>query len=67
MAYRCSECGAVFDEPEHEHGYWEDYNGVSSLFGSRTPYTFTVCPECGEAIDTEYDYFDEEEEDEEDM
>lgn len=65
MAYRCPECGAVFDEPEYTEAYWEDYNGVSSWFDSRHTVTFASCPECGEAIDTECDTCDEEYEDEE--
>ena len=59
MSYRCPECGKVFDEPVYVEGYWEDYNGVSSWFDSRHTVTFAECPRCGEAIDTEYDIYDE--------
>lgn len=62
MSYRCPECGNVFDEPVYVEGYWEDYNGVSSWFDSRHTVTFAECPRCGEAIDTEYDTYDEEDE-----
>lgn len=65
MSYKCPECGAVFDEPSYTETYWEDYNGVSSWFDGRHTVTFASCPECGEAIDTEYDTYDEEYEDEE--
>ena len=65
MAYKCPECGAVFEEPSYTETCWEDYNGVSSWFDSRHTVTFASCPECGEAIDTEYDTYDEEYEDEE--
>ena len=66
MAYKCSECGAIFDEPEYEEPCLEVYNGVASLFPDRHYATFANCPECGEPIDTEYDTYDEEEEGEED-
>jgi len=58
--YKCPECGKVFDEPEYTETYWEDYNGISSWFDSRHTVTFASCPECGGAIDTEYDTYDEE-------
>ena len=63
--YKCPECGAVFDEPEYTETYWEDYNGITSWFVSRHTVTFASCPWCGEAIDTEYDAYDEDEEDDE--
>lgn len=64
--YRCPECRAIFDEPDYIETYWEDYNGVSGLFGDRHPVTFASCPECGEPIDIEDDAYDEDEEEEDD-
>lgn len=59
MAYRCPECGAIFDEPDYTETYWESECGVSSWFDGRHTVTFAECPRCGEAIDTEYDTYDE--------
>ena len=56
--YKCPECGAIFDEPEYE----EELYGVGSMFLDRHYGTFANCPECGEAIDIEYDIYDEEHE-----
>lgn len=63
--YRCGECGEIFEEPDFEQVCLEDYNGVGSLFprADRHYATFASCPSCGLAIDTEYDYYDEEDED----
>ena len=62
---RCNECGAIFEEPDYMEICLEDYNGVSDIFPDRHHYrTVANCPECGSAIDPEYDYVDEEEEDE---
>ena len=60
--YRCPECGAVFDEPEYETVCFEELYGVGSMFPDRHYGTFANCPECGEAIDIEYDIYDEEHE-----
>ena len=50
MAYRCPECGYVFDEPY----IYEESHGFTS-----GPYEkFSVCPNCYEPIgedDTDYD------------
>ena len=62
--YKCPECDEIFEEPEFTETYWEDYNGVSSWFDSRHTVTFASCPKCGEAIDIEYDTYNEEESDE---
>ena len=59
--YRCPECGAVFEEPEYETVCFEELYGVGSMFQDRHYGTFANCPECGEAIDIEYDIYDEEE------
>lgn len=61
--YKCPECGAVFEEPDFVEGYWEDYNGVSSMFRDRHRYVFAECPECDANIDLEYDIYDEEDDD----
>lgn len=60
--YRCNSCGATFTEPDSEQVCWEDYNGVSSLFGDRHYGEIAVCPECGS--DSIEDYYDPEEWDE---
>ena len=62
--YRCPECGVIFEEPVYEEVCLEDYNGVGSMFprASRHYATFASCPKCGDAIDIEYDIYDEEEE-----
>lgn len=65
MSYKCPECGAIFEEPEHTETYWESYNGITSWFVSRHTVTFESCPRCGEAIDTEYDIYDEDEDENE--
>lgn len=62
--YKCPECGAIFEDPNYTETYWETYNGVSSWFDSRHTVTFASCPRCGSAIDTEYDTYDEDYEDE---
>ena len=61
MAYKCPECGAVFEEPEYETVCFEELYGVGSMFPDRHYGTFANCPECGGAIDIEYDIYDEEE------
>lgn len=63
MAYKCPECGEIFDEPVYETVCMEEWCGVSSMFGDRHYATFANCPECGLPIDTEYDIYDEDEED----
>ena len=63
--YKCPECGAVFDEPEYETVCFEELYGVGSMFPDRHYGTFANCPECGESIDTEYDTYDEEEDEDE--
>ena len=60
--YKCPECGAIFDEPEYETVCFEELYGVGSMFPDRHYGTFANCPECGEAIDIEYDIYDEEHE-----
>ena len=64
--YKCPECGEIFDEPDYMEVCWEDYNGVGSMFPDRHYGTIAQCPYCNEAIDTEYDYYDEDEELEDD-
>ena len=64
MAYKCPECGEIFDEPNYMEYCMEDLNGVSSLFPNRTYQTFAECPKCGSCIDVHYDYYDEDEEEE---
>lgn len=62
MSYKCPECGAIFEEPEYETVCFEELYGVGSMFRDRHYGTFANCPECGGAIDIEYDTYDEEEE-----
>ena len=62
--YKCPECGSVFEEPEYETVCFEELYGVGSMFMDRHYGTFANCPKCGEAIDIEYDTYDEEEVDE---
>lgn len=57
--YKCPECGATFEEPEYETVCFEELYGVGSMFADRHYGTFASCPKCGEAIDTEYDIYDE--------
>ena len=64
--YRCLNCGARFEEPEYETVCFEELYGVGSMFPDRHYGTFANCPECGGAIDIEYDTYDEEYEDEQD-
>ena len=64
--YKCPECGAIFDEPEYETVCFEELYGVGSMFADRHYGTFANCPRCGEAIDIEYDTWDEEYDDEND-
>ena len=64
--YRCPECGAIFEDPEYETVCFEELYGVGSMFPDRHYGTFANCPECGGAIDIEYDTYDEEYEDEQD-
>ena len=59
--YKCPECGTKFDEPIYETVCYEELYGVGSMFQDRHYGTFANCPECGEAIDIEYDIYDEEE------
>ena len=59
--YKCPECGAIFEEPEYETVCFEELYGVGSMFPDRHYGTFANCPECGGAIDIEYDIYDEEE------
>ena len=58
--YKCPECGAIFEDPEYETVCFEELYGVGSMFPDRHYGTFANCPECGEAIDIEYDVYDEE-------
>ena len=58
--YRCPECGAKFEQPEFETVCMEELYGVTSMFYDRHYRTFANCPKCGEAIDIEYDIYDEE-------
>ena len=64
--YRCPECGSIFEEPEYETVCFEELYGVGSMFADRHYGTFANCPKCGEAIDIEYDTWDEEYDDEND-
>ena len=65
MSYKCPECGAIFEEPEYETVCFEELYGVGSMFPDRHYGTFASCPRCGEAIDTEYDIYDEDEDENE--
>ena len=58
--YKCRECGAIFEEPVYETVCFEEIYGVGSMFMDRHYGTFSSCPRCGEAIDIEYDTYDEE-------
>ena len=64
--YKCPECGAKFEEPIFETVCFEELYGVGSMFPNRHYKTLASCPECGGAIDIEYDTYDEEYEDEQD-
>lgn len=64
MAYKCPECGAIFEQPEYETVCLEELYGVSSMFYDSHYRTLANCPKCGEAIDIEYDIYDEEYDDE---
>ena len=64
--YKCPECGAIFEEPVYETVCFEELYGVGSMFSDRHYGTFANCPRCGEAIDIEYDIYDEEYDDEND-
>ena len=64
--YKCPECGAIFEDPEYETVCFEELYGVGSMFPDRHYGTFANCPECGGAIDIEYDTWDEEYDDEND-
>ena len=66
MAYKCPECGAIFEEPEYETVCFEELYGVGSMFADRHYGTFANCPRCGGSIDIEYDTWDEEYDDEND-
>ena len=66
MAYKCPECGSVFEEPEYETVCFEELYGVGSMFADRHYGTFASCPRCGGSIDIEYDTWDEEYDDEND-
>ena len=60
MAYKCPECGSVFEEPVYETVCFEELYGVGSMFRDRHYGTFANCPRCGGSIDVEYDTYDEE-------
>ena len=64
--YKCPECGAIFEDPEYQTVCFEELYGVGSMFPDRHYGTFANCPECGGAIDIEYDTCDVEYEDEHD-
>ena len=56
MMYVCERCGSKFSDPDTRTYCKEEYNGVASLFGSRTYGTYDVCPECGsEDVDQTYE------------
>lgn len=59
--YKCPECDEIFEKPDFMEYCLEDYNGVSNLFPNRHYATYASCPVCGTPIDTEYDTYDEEE------
>lgn len=61
--YRCPYCKHEFEEPRYIHTTYENYYGVSGLFGNSTSLTIQVCPYCKEE---DFEEFDDEEEEEED-
>lgn len=63
--YKCPECDAIFEEPVYETVCFEELYGVLSEFPDRHYGMLASCPECGTSIDTEYDLYYEEDEDEE--
>lgn len=64
--YKCPECGAVFETPNYETVDMEDLYGVGREFDRADHHykTFASCPECHELIDTEWDIYYEDENDE---
>lgn len=59
--YRCLNCGARFEEPDHETLSKEDYFGVGSMFPRSSHHYFTLntCPDCNSDDIEEYDEDDE--------
>jgi len=62
--YRCNKCGKEFEDPERREyiGTYEEYYGVSSLFGDSNPchFEWEVCPWCESESFDEIDEEDEE-------
>lgn len=61
--FRCLNCDKKFDEPIEIETTYENYYGVSSMFGNLTPLTLHVCPYCESDEFGECDEDDEEEDD----
>lgn len=54
--WKCSECGAWFDEPDYMEVCCERECGVLSLFPDRHYTVVAVCPNCGDHDIHEEDY-----------
>ena len=59
--YQCRECGAVFEEPNYNEVCYERECGVRSLFPDRHYGVRAECPCCGGYVDTEEDFYYEDE------
>lgn len=64
--YKCNHCGEIFEYPAGKDYCYEEYCGVSSLFGDRHYGTYECCPVCESEDFDPYHPDDEEEEEWED-
>lgn len=46
--FKCTKCDNNFFEPNRKKMSYEDYYGVSDLFGNYNYTELEVCPECGD-------------------
>lgn len=68
MKYKCEDCGYIFDEEEADKvkTTYEIFFGVASEFPDSHPFTYLICPICGNDILEEWYEDEEEDEDESD-